>query len=398
MSFEHFTGYGRSDGRVGIRNLPLVIAVMDNCNPLTRRIAGAVQGAVPIVAAYGRGQKGDDQRVHDMTLVNYGSHPNCQAALVVGLEHVTAERIAAKIAETGRPVDWIDVQGQGGTLNAFAEGVRRLTALIDANPVRLVKSPISDLVVGLECGGSDALSGISGNAAMGVVADRLSDAGATVILSEIEEIIGAEHVLVDRASSDEVRAKLLAAVERCERHAVHLGLNMAPLGEDNILGGLSTTEEKSLGAVRKSGTSPLNEVIGYGEKPRERGVVFMDAPAPGTENVTALGAAGAHMILFNTGRGNPIGNPVSPTLKITGSPNTAMRFADNIDIDVSAIVSGEMNFDLAADLIMEMMDCTARGRLTASERLGDTELSISRIDNGFLRILRETCPSIANAG
>ncbi|MFD2741184.1 UxaA family hydrolase [Sulfitobacter aestuarii] len=395
MSFQHFMGYRRSDGATGIRNYPLVIAVMDNCNPLARRIAGAVQGAVPIVAAYGRGQKGEDQRVHDMTLVNYGSHPNCQAALVVGLEHVTAQRIATEIAKTGRPVDWIDVQGQGGTLNAFSEGVRRLNVLIDDNPARLESTPISDLVIGLECGGSDALSGVSGNAAMGVVADRLSAAGATVILSEIEEIIGAEHVLADRASSDDVRARLLAAVERCERHATHLGLNMAPLGEDNIIGGLSTTEEKSLGAVRKSGTSPLNEVIGYGERPQKRGVVFMDAPAPGTENTTALGAAGAHMILFNTGRGNPIGNPVSPTLKITGSPDTAKLFADNIDIDVSGIVTGDMDFDVAADRIMEMMDRTARGRLTASERLGDTEISISRIDNGFLRILREDCPELA---
>jgi altronate dehydratase large subunit len=395
MNFESFIGYGRSDGRVGIRNYPLVIAVMDNCNPLARRIAAAVRGAVPVVAAYGRGQKGEDQRVHDTTLANYGSHPNCQAALVVGLEHVTAERIASEIAKTGRPVDWIDVQGQGGTLNSFAEGVRRLNALIDANPARMEKASISDLVIGLECGGSDALSGVSGNAAMGVIADRLSASGATVILSEIEEIIGAEHVLAKRASSEVIRTRLLAAVERCERHASHLGMNMAPLGEDNIIGGLSTTEEKSLGAVRKSGTSPLNEVIGYGDRPSKRGVVFMDAPAPGTENTTALGAAGAHMILFTTGRGNPIGNPVSPTLKITGSPDTARQFADNIDIDVSGIVTGDIDFDMAADLIMEMMYRTTQGRLTASERLGDTEISISRIDNGFLRILRETCPEIA---
>ncbi|WP_112322061.1 UxaA family hydrolase [Oceanibium sediminis] len=395
MSFDHFMGYRRSDGRVGIRNFPLVIAVMDNCNPLARRIAGAVRGAVPIVAAYGRGQKGEDQRVHDTTLINYGSHPNCQAALVVGLEHVTAERIAGEIAKTGRPVDWIDVQGQGGTLNAFADGVRRLNALIDASPARLERALVSDLVIGLECGGSDALSGISGNAAMGVVSDRLSAAGATLILSEIEEIIGAENFLADRAATEEVRAKLLAAVARCEKHADHMGLNMAPLGEDNILGGLSTTEEKSLGAIRKSGTSPLNEVFANGERPSKRGVVFLDAPAPGTENTTALGAAGAHMILFNTGRGNPIGNPVSPTIKLTGSPDTASRMADNIDVDLSQIVTEGMDFDSAADRIMDMMRQTAAGRLTASELHGDTEISISRIDNGFLRILAETDPDIA---
>ena len=307
-----FLGYHRPNGQIGIRNHLAVVSAMDNANPVARRIAAGVRGAVPVTAAHGRGQLAEDLEQHDRTLAGYGAHPNVAASLVVSLEPTSAQALAERIAARGTPVEWIAIQTEGGTVNATARGIRILSRLAGvALAARREPAELRDLVLGLECGGSDALSGMTGNSTLGRVSDRVVEAGGTVILSETEEIIGAEHLLAARASEPRIGAMLLDAVRRTEAYADYLGLDMAPLGGDNIRGGLTTTEEKSLGAIRKAGNSPLVEVIGYGERPSRRGFVFMDAPAPGSENTTALAASGAQMLLFNTGVGNPIGNPIS---------------------------------------------------------------------------------------
>lgn len=381
-----FFGYRRSDGSVGLRNYLAVVSAMDNANPVARRIAAGVAGAVAVTAAYGRGQMAEDLEQHDRTLAGYGAHPNVAATLVVSLEPKSAQALADRIAARGRPVEWLAIQKSGGTVNATARGISILSRMA----ARYATAPreaahLSDLVIGLECGGSDALSGMTGNSTLGRVSDRVVAAGGTVILSETEEIIGAEHLLAERAITPEVGGALIDAVRRAESYADYLGLNMAPLGGDNISGGLTTTEEKSLGAVRKAGTSPLVEVIGYGEQPARKGFVFMDAPAPGSENTTALAASGAQILLFNTGVGNPIGNPIAPTIKVTGSPGTADYFADNIDVDVSGLVQGDYGMETAEEKLLTFVRQVANGTPTASERLGDTELTISRVDIGFLR-------------
>ncbi|MCB1364486.1 MAG: UxaA family hydrolase [Rhodobacteraceae bacterium] len=381
-----FLGYHRPNGQIGIRNHLAVVSAMDNANPVARRIAAGVRGAVPVTAAHGRGQLAEDLEQHDRTLAGYGAHPNVAASLVVSLEPTSAQALAERIAARGTPVEWIAIQTEGGTVNATARGIRILSRLAGvALAARREPAELRDLVLGLECGGSDALSGMTGNSTLGRVSDRVVEAGGTVILSETEEIIGAEHLLAARASEPRIGAMLLDAVRRTEAYADYLGLDMAPLGGDNIRGGLTTTEEKSLGAIRKAGNSPLVEVIGYGERPSRRGFVFMDAPAPGSENTTALAASGAQMLLFNTGVGNPIGNPISPTIKVTGSPATAEYFADNIDVDVTGILLGQYDLDAAGDRLMRGLLEVANGLPTASERLGDTEITISRVDIGFLR-------------
>ena len=381
-----FMGYLRPDGRVGVRNHVAVVAAMDNVNPVARRIAAAVPGSVPVCVAYGRGMIGGDRERHDQVLIHYGQHPNVAATLVVGLESVTAERYARAIAEAGKPVQWIAVQSLGGTAAAVREGSAIVQAMVDA-AAKLVRQPaaISSLIVGLECGASDATSGLTANATVGEVADWIVAAGGTAILSETEEIIGAEHLLADRAATPAVRQQLLDVVANAEAQARFQGVQIVPLGEDNILGGLSTMEEKSMGAVRKGGTTPLMEVIGYGDVPREQGLVYMDAPAPGVENISALAASGAQMILFSTGVGNPIGHPLVPTIKLTGNPTTAESFADNIDVDVGGIVRGSYGLDEAAAIVRKAMLAKAGGELTQSERLGDLEISISRVDVGYLR-------------
>ncbi len=384
-----FLGYPRPDGRFGTRNHVAVIAVMDNVNPVARRICAQVPGTVPICVAYGRGMIAEDRDQHDRTLIHYGTHPNVAATLVVGLEPVTAERFARAIASAGKPVEWIAVQPLGGTAKTVSRGAEIAARMVaEAARIERVPAPLSALTVGLECGASDATSGLTANSALGRVADLVVEAGGTAILSETDEIIGAEHLLAERAATPEVAAKLLAAVADAEALARFQGIQLLPLGEDNILGGLSTMEEKSMGAVRKGGTSPLMEVVGYGERPTKRGLIFMDAPAPGVENIAAIAAGGAQVILFATGVGNPIGHPLVPTIKVTGNPHTAETFADNIDVDLGGIITGRSNLDDATELLKDTLLSVASGAEVRAEVLGDMEISISRVDVAFLKARR----------
>lgn len=379
-------GYRRPDGRYGIRNHIAVISAMDNVNPVARRIAAQVNGGVAICVAYGRGMVAQDAERHDRVLIHYGMHPNVAAVLVVGLESVTASRYAEAIRKSGKPVEWVAVQSTHGTARTVERGVEIARAMAE-EASRLVRTaaPVSALTVGLECGASDSTSGLTANTVVGKVADWLVAGGGTAILSETEEIIGAEHLLAERAESPEVAARLLDAVASAEALARFQGVQLVPLGHDNLAGGLSTMEEKSMGAVRKGGTSPLREVVGYGERPEKTGLVFMDAPAPGVENIAALAGSGAQLILFSTGVGNPIGHPLVPTIKLTGNPSTALTFADNIDVDVAGIVRGDCDLDEAAEHVRAALLAVAGGRLTCAERLGDLEISISRVDVAFLR-------------
>ncbi len=381
-----FIGYRRPDGSFGVRNHVLVVAAMDNVNPVVRRIANGVKGVVPVWAAYGRGMFGEDAEQHFRTLAGYGTHPNVAAVLVVSMEPSSAEALATRIASSGRPVAWLAVQREGGTMNTVDRGMRlAMQMVIDAGRILREPVPVSELCIGLECGASDATSGLTANSATGLVADWIVSLGGTVVLSETEETIGAEDTLAERARDAGVAKSLLDAVHAREAEANFIGAATLGFGPDNAEGGLTTLEEKSLGAVRKGGTTALMQVVGYGERPSARGLIFMDAPAPGTENITALGAGGCHMILFNTGVGNPVGNPIAPTLKITGNPRTAEHFADNIDVDVSGVLTGGYGLDGAAARISEHLLAVANGLMTRSEILGDVEISISRIDIGYRR-------------
>lgn len=388
MTSPAFHGYRRPDGCFGIRNHVAVISAMDNVNPVVRKIAAGLRGVLPIWAAYGRGMFGDDAQQHFQTLVGYGTHPNVAAVLVVSMEPSSAKALAERIAASGRAVAWLAVQAEGGTMKAVDRGQRlALQMVVDAGRILREPVPISELIVGLECGASDATSGLTANSATGLVADWIVGEGGTVILSETEEAIGAEDTLAARATEPAVASALLAAVRAREAEANFIGAGSVGFGPDNGAGGLSTLEEKSLGAVRKGGTSPLNEVVAYAQRPSKRGLVFMDAPAPGTENITALAGGGCHLILFNTGVGNPVGNPVSPTLKITGNPRTAEHFADNIDVDVSGVLTADYGLPAAADRIRDSLISVANGMMTRSEILGDLEIAISRIDIGYRRAL-----------
>ena len=236
MAFtQEFWGYRRPDGQIGIRNRLAVIAAMDNVNPVARRIASLVRGAVAVTVPFGRGQTGLDKSRHDGALAGLGRNPNFGAALVVSLEPRSAQALAEAIALSGKDVEWLAVQPCGGTLKATEQGVRLAVRLLGkASAQRREPAPLSELIIGAECGGSDTTSGITANPLLGMLGDFMVDAGATWILSETEEVVGAEQSLIERAVTPEVAARMKMVVKRMEDQAIYQGTRVWPMSQPRV--------------------------------------------------------------------------------------------------------------------------------------------------------------------
>jgi altronate dehydratase large subunit len=376
-----FWGYRRPNGNVGVRNHVAVLAVMDNVNGIVRHLAELVKGVLPIPVWYGRGQFGEDDALFRRTQIGIARNPNIAAVLVVSLEKVSAQKVAGAIAESGKPVAAISVQDVNGTVEALAQGVRLLMPMVeDAAEQRRESFPVSQLVLGVECGGTDTTSGIASNPAVGWVADQIVAAGGKVYLSETSEWMGAEQVLAKRASTQQIADQIYAAVRRIEDDTLSRGVDIRGANPvpDNIRGGITTIEEKSLGAIIKGGTTPIQGLLDYATCGTGKGLFLMDTAAPAAESMTGLAAGGAQLILFTTGQMNIMGCSVAPTVKITGNPRTAKRLRDNVDVDVSPMLEGE-TLEEAGRRLYDRMLRTANGRLTRSELLGDEDIAISRI-------------------
>jgi altronate dehydratase large subunit len=375
-----FLGYPRENGTFGVRNDVAVISIMDNCNPVTRAIVNAVHGTLPVTTLFVRGQYGHDLEVTLASLAGMGSNPNIAGVVLVGLEPHTTEEVARRIRASGKPVESVTLQ-PGGTINAIADGTRMALRLATrASSIRRQPCPVSALTVGVECGGSDTTSGLTCNPVIGRMADRLIDDGGTVIISETSEFFGAEHLFAARAADPAVGKAFTEMVLRLEREALSRGMDIRGTNPtpDNIRGGLSTIEEKALGAMAKSGTRPLRGVLTYGQPPASPGLHFMDAPAPAVENLTAFAAAGCQLIFFGTGVGNPIGNMVTPTVKVSGNVNTLRTMPENVDFDASGILeTGAKVADLGDRLFAYAVE-VASGTRTSSELLDVRETAISR--------------------
>jgi len=375
-------GYLRPNGQIGIRNYLAIVAATDAANPVARRLAAAVPGCVAITPLYGRGQLGDDLAQSVRTLIGLGAHPNVYATLVVSLERSAGERARQGIAATGKTCELMGIQEAGGTQQLFRRAKALLeTWLQETRALKPVPVRLEQLTVGLECGGSDTTSGLVTNPAIGLLTDRIVDAGGTAIFSEPVECLGGEAALADRAESQDVARRIDATIRKYEDIAQRAGidLNKVNPAPDNIRGGLTTIEEKSLGALCKSGSRKIRGVLDYGQAAGRNGLYLMDAPAAATENLTALAAGGCHLILFATGAGNSIGNPVSPTVKICANPHTCDSFADHIDVDISPVLREGLPLAQAAEAIAGFMAEVTHGRETRCETLGETEIAISRI-------------------
>jgi altronate dehydratase large subunit len=385
-----FLGYVRADGRIGVRNHVLVVPTVICAAVVAERIAAAIApvgAALPHLA--GCGQLGPDMNLTHDTLAAYTRHPNVGAVVVValGCEQVVAQYLAEAARNAGKPAQIVSIQGEGGTLRATARGIEIARELAEsAGRVERAWCPASALVLSVKCGGSDYTSGLASNPVVGRVADKLVDLGGAVVLGEIAEIMGAEHLLAERATSPAAARQLLRVVNRVEAEAMALGLDLRGTqpSPGNIRGGLTTIEEKSLGATHKAGErTRLVDVVAYAAPITKPGLTVMDTPGLDVESVTGMVGGGAQVVLFTTGLGTPTGNPIAPVIKVTGNARTASSMADNTDIDVSGVLADAESFEAAAGRVFTELIEVSSGRPTAAERLGHREFAIHRRNPTF---------------
>lgn len=366
-----------------MRNHLLVLPTVACSCHVAGKIAEGVAGAVAVSHQHGCAQIGEDAEATFRTLVGTGANPNVGAVLVVGLgcEQRAARDFAEAVRRNGKPVDFLDIQAEGGTTKAVARGRELLRRLGDqVLPLEREPCPFDRLVIAMECGGSDSFSGLTGNPLVGEIADHAVAAGATVMVSETTEFIGAEHLLAERGATPELGEQARRMVLDCEKvcrvHGADLtGSNPSP---GNIEGGITTIEEKSLGCVHKGGSSPIQEVLDYAQRPTERGLVLMDTPGNDVESVAGMMAGGCTIMLFTTGRGTPLGCAVAPVIKIATNTPLAEHMAENMDFNAGPIADGTETIAEAADRLWALMLEVAGGRLTCAEVLGHHEFGIRR--------------------
>ena len=371
-----FMGFRRPDGQVGVRNYLGVLSTVTCANQAARDIARHVKGTAVFTHQQGCGLLRKDLDLVERTLISLGRHPNLGAVLVVslGCEGVDAEKIADGIRESGKPVELVKIQQEGGYFGALNEGGIKAQQLSqDISHFQREPTGIDKLRMGIKCGASDPTSGLSANPAVGKAADRLIESGGSAVFGETTEVVGAEHILALRCENQAVADKLLNLVETLEKRVQQSGGDMrgGNPSEGNIRAGLTTIEEKSLGAIVKSGSTPLRDVFLYGEcPPPESGLYFVDSPGREPEILAALAAAGCQVIFFTTGIGAPQGFPFVPVAKVCGNRKTVNTLVDFIDIDVSRIILRRETLDQAGNRILK--DCLeiASGKTTKAEAIG----------------------------
>lgn len=380
-----FTGYRRANGRVGVRNHVAVLPTSVAASSVARGVAdraGAWAKATP--HQMGTTQPDATREQAERVLAGIGRNPNVGAALVVelGTEEMDAEALADRIAETGKPVETLSIREAGGTRSTLDRGTERVEALNeDAREARREEADASELVFAAECGGSDATSGIAANPAVGNACDRLVADGGTASFSETPEFIGAEHILAERCADEAVRERLLERVSEREGMADTMGVDLrgAQPTPGNQEGGLTTIEEKSLGAISKGGTTPIRGFVEFAEElPVGGGLVPMDTPGYDVESVVAKVAAGAQVVAFTTGRGSTTGNPVAPVIKVTGNPKTWERMANNMDVNASTVIDGE-SIESVGERVYETLLAVADGERTEAEKRGLEEFAVNEV-------------------
>lgn len=373
-----FFGYPRPDGTFGARNHVAVIPSVTCAGDVAQAVCRQVAGTVCYLHHQGCCQLPPDlERVTD-TLVSLGRSPNVGAVLIVtlGCEGTDYERMYEELAQTGKPVRKIAIQELGGTAPAIARGIEEARELVLAiSAQQRVEAGIENVIMSIKCGASDTTSGMASNCVIGRVADRLVDLGATVVFGETTEFIGGEDLLAARAVSPEVASRIYEIVDAMETRAKSVGCDMrrGQPTPGNIAGGLSSIEEKSLGAIVKSGTRPIQGVLDYPETAfGKKGLWIKDTPGREPEILTGMAATGAQFMCFSTGRGAPQGFPSMPVVKICGNPHTYRRMRGDMDVDAGRIIEGAASIDQVADETFELILRVLSGELTKNEAIGYT--------------------------
>ena len=373
-----FMGYPRADGKYGVRNLVAVIPSVVCANDVAQAICRQVQGTIGYFHHQGCCQLPIDLKRVTEVLSNLGQSPNVGAALIVslGCEGTDHQKIYEDIKATGKPVEIIHIQELGGTSRAIQAGIDAAQRLVqEISGIQRVPADISNLVMSIKCGGSDTTSGMASNCVIGYVADKLVDLGATVVFGETTEFLGGEHILARRAVGGEdgpVGQKIYQIVDEMEKRAMSVGEDMrgGQPTPGNIAGGLSSIEEKSLGAIVKSGHRPIQGVLEYCDRiTDQKGLWIKDTPGREPEILTGMAATGAQVMMFSTGRGAPQGFPSMPVIKICGNPNTYERMMWDMDLNAGRILTGEKSIDEVGEEAFQMLLDTLNGRMTKNEAL-----------------------------
>ncbi|BCU81577.1 carbohydrate hydrolase [Polycladomyces abyssicola] len=383
-----FWGYRRPDGRVGVRNHVLILPTITCATQAAKQVTELVHGTVSFIHQHGCAQVGVDYEQTFRTYVGMGTNPNVYGVVVMGLgcETHQARSVAGEIAKSGKPVEVVSIQDHGGTLGAIAQAARIAAQMVqDASALSREPFDFSELIVGTECGGSDACSGLSANPAVGVVSDMIVDHGGTAILAETTELIGAEHLLANRAVDDRVAKRVYEVIQAMENRAIAMGVDIRTGNPSpgNIRGGLTTLEEKSLGAAAKAGTRPLQELVEYAQRPTKKGLVWMDTPGHDIEQLTGMVAGGAQVVLFTSGRGTPTGSPIAPVIKIATNTLMFERMKDNMDINAGTIIDGKESIESVGQRIFNEIALVCSGKLTKAEILKQHDFGIWRIGPTF---------------
>ncbi len=387
---NNFLGFERNNG-FGTRNhllvLPTVVCSQSIAYMITKealKYYNADDGKVKVLTnPYGCGQTGEDLQQTTRTLINAGLNPNVYGVVVVslGCESVDYNYVTDKISEY-KPTYLLRVQDHGmqKTVEKAVETLKKLSE--DASKLKRKETDISNLNLGLECGGSDYTSGLAANPLVGRISDWVVSNGGTSIISEVPEFIGAEHIYARRAINDNVKEEIIKTVlgfERKLKEEAKVDFRTAQPSPGNIAGGLTTIEEKSLGAVKKSGSAPVSGVLKFAEIPKNKGHFLMNTPGFDVESVSGMVAGGSNIVLFTTGRGTPVGNPISPVIKITGNADTYKVMKDFIDFDASKIMEGTETIDEMAEKLKKLVLEVASGKLTKAEINDHNEFGIYRI-------------------
>lgn len=380
-----FWGYKRPDGRAGIRNHVLILPDCACASESARLVAQQVRGAVNIVFNTGCSDVEANTAMSQKILTGFACNPNVYGVVILGLgcETVPHAELRKKIQSlTSKPVVSFGIQEEGGTLKTIEKAVRAAREMASQAAMQQ-KEPcdISELLLAIECGGSDATSGIAANPAVGELSDHLVDLGASTLMSESIEWIGAEHILAARASTPELHNKIIKICKDYEEHLRRAGQDCRA-GQPtpgNKAGGLSTLDEKSLGCIRKGGTRPIVEVLEQAERPQKTGAMVMDTAGYDISSVTSMVASGAQIVVFTTGRGTPTGNAIVPVLKVTANENTYKRMEDNMDTDLSAIIRGEKTYqEMGEELLTEVLDI-CNGKMTKAEAFGFSDIAVDHV-------------------
>jgi altronate dehydratase large subunit len=376
-----FQGYRRKTGKVGVRNHVLVFPTIVCASEVARMISEQVPGSVYAIHGGGCGHVGEDKEQVIRTMLGICSHGNVASVLLVsnGCEVILPEVLTPDLERMGQPYAVVSVQEDGGTPGCVEKGVKIARKMVeDASKLKKESIPLSELILGCECGGSDAFSGLTANPSLGIAADKLIAEGGTAIFSETTEMLGCEKVLARRAVDDGVAKDIYRVIADAETTAMSGGVDIRGTqpSPGNIKGGLSSIEEKSLGCIRKGGSSTIMQVVKYGEHPVRKGLIIMDATAADVMNDTGLLAAGCHLIVFTTGRGTPVGSNIAPVIKVSTNSVLYTKMKPNIDINAGVIVDGEGTLETVGQEIFDKVVAVANGELPKAEALGHREFDI----------------------